>query len=509
MSPRVPGSTRRETSSRRASGARRCASTRCVFTRRADIHRGSAVPSPWRVDALPRHPCPVWQGGLAVAGPGCAPLTTLPPDGRHPTRAHPRTPGWLRTAVAILLFAAASAWIIHSTWDDITPSRQNVGFLTDFRDAVYYPTVALDGRRQPVPTGRLLPGVPGRAGVPALQPGASGPAPAARRALAARRPGRLLRAQPRPDARARRRRAPAGRLPGRVSRASSGSARSWCSAGRASPTCATASRRWSWCSPATSRSRAPAPGARPSASSSRARSRRSGCRSQSCSPAGGGIRAALVGVGAAAAVSLARSRCRSPPPRVASVIWPTRCAATSTSRPVRGSRRLGTPLRLDAGNTLARATGLRPSEWVASALGAALLRARRLGRVAPAPDRTGIRPDRARGDPGVPAGRHPVLPRRLRPPAPGVATPPARAAPGARRARGRPGSASPWPRSCSSRCSTPSAGPRCATCSGAGRIFSALLGPTAIGLSLLAAFLLSCFAALRPSPTRAGTPVAS
>ena len=63
-------------------------------------------------------------------------LTTLPPDGvdrnggthRDPAlAAHARRRTRVRAGVA--------AWLTHSTWENITPSRQDVGFQTDFRDA--------------------------------------------------------------------------------------------------------------------------------------------------------------------------------------------------------------------------------------------------------------------------------------------------------------------------------------------------------------------------------------
>jgi hypothetical protein len=52
-------------------------------------------------------------------------------------------PIWLRTGVAALAFVAVTAWLATSTWDDVTPTRQDAGHLTDLRDAVYYPVVAL------------------------------------------------------------------------------------------------------------------------------------------------------------------------------------------------------------------------------------------------------------------------------------------------------------------------------------------------------------------------------
>ncbi len=58
------------------------------------------------------------------------------------TAAGTGVPRWLRTLVAVLAFAGVAAWLTHSTWQNITPSRQDVGFQTDFRDAVYYPAVA-------------------------------------------------------------------------------------------------------------------------------------------------------------------------------------------------------------------------------------------------------------------------------------------------------------------------------------------------------------------------------
>ena len=52
-------------------------------------------------------------------------------------------PRWLLTLVAIVAFAGVATWLTHSAWENITSSRQDVGFQTDFRDAVYYPVVAL------------------------------------------------------------------------------------------------------------------------------------------------------------------------------------------------------------------------------------------------------------------------------------------------------------------------------------------------------------------------------
>lgn len=60
---------------------------------------------------------------------------------------------WLATLAAIVAFAGAAAWLTHSTWSSIQPTRQDTGFQTDFRDAVYYPVVALtDGANPYDPT---------------------------------------------------------------------------------------------------------------------------------------------------------------------------------------------------------------------------------------------------------------------------------------------------------------------------------------------------------------------
>ncbi len=53
-----------------------------------------------------------------------------------------RLPRWLLTLLAVVAFAGAAAWVTDSTWANITPGRQDTGFQTDFRDAVYYPVVA-------------------------------------------------------------------------------------------------------------------------------------------------------------------------------------------------------------------------------------------------------------------------------------------------------------------------------------------------------------------------------
>jgi hypothetical protein len=46
-------------------------------------------------------------------------------------------------AAAVVAFAAVATWLTVTTWQHISPSRQDVGMLTDFRDAIYYPLRAL------------------------------------------------------------------------------------------------------------------------------------------------------------------------------------------------------------------------------------------------------------------------------------------------------------------------------------------------------------------------------
>jgi Glycosyltransferase family 87 len=58
------------------------------------------------------------------------------------------------TVAAVLAFAVAAAWLAHSTWDHIEATRQDTGFQTDFRDAVYYPVVALTDGVNPYDPGR-------------------------------------------------------------------------------------------------------------------------------------------------------------------------------------------------------------------------------------------------------------------------------------------------------------------------------------------------------------------
>ncbi len=50
-----------------------------------------------------------------------------------------RIPAFVWAVLAVSAFAAAATWLTVTTWDQISPSRLDVGLLTDFRDAVYYP----------------------------------------------------------------------------------------------------------------------------------------------------------------------------------------------------------------------------------------------------------------------------------------------------------------------------------------------------------------------------------
>ncbi len=52
-------------------------------------------------------------------------------------------PPWLLAALAIGAFIAIGSWLTITTWNGISSSRLDVGLHTDFRDAVYYPVVAL------------------------------------------------------------------------------------------------------------------------------------------------------------------------------------------------------------------------------------------------------------------------------------------------------------------------------------------------------------------------------
>lgn len=54
-----------------------------------------------------------------------------------------RFPAWLLAATAVIAFFAVTAWLAHGTWQHLSASRLDRGLLTDFRDAVYYPARAL------------------------------------------------------------------------------------------------------------------------------------------------------------------------------------------------------------------------------------------------------------------------------------------------------------------------------------------------------------------------------
>lgn len=58
-------------------------------------------------------------------------------------RARDRMPPWFRAAAAIAAFGAVATWLTITTWHQLSTSRLDVGLLTDFRDAIYYPVVAL------------------------------------------------------------------------------------------------------------------------------------------------------------------------------------------------------------------------------------------------------------------------------------------------------------------------------------------------------------------------------
>jgi hypothetical protein len=54
-----------------------------------------------------------------------------------------RVPSWVRTLVAFAAFAGVATWLTISTWHNIRDNPLGGGPLTDFRDAIYYPLVAL------------------------------------------------------------------------------------------------------------------------------------------------------------------------------------------------------------------------------------------------------------------------------------------------------------------------------------------------------------------------------
>ena len=52
-------------------------------------------------------------------------------------------PSWLRATLAIGAFIAVGSWLTITTWHGLSSSRLDVGLHTDFRDAIYYPVIAL------------------------------------------------------------------------------------------------------------------------------------------------------------------------------------------------------------------------------------------------------------------------------------------------------------------------------------------------------------------------------
>lgn len=64
------------------------------------------------------------------------------PRGRLRDRGR-QLPGWVAPVLTVGAFAAVAAWLTVSTWRNVSESRLDVGMLTDFRDAIYYPLQAL------------------------------------------------------------------------------------------------------------------------------------------------------------------------------------------------------------------------------------------------------------------------------------------------------------------------------------------------------------------------------
>jgi Glycosyltransferase family 87 len=54
-----------------------------------------------------------------------------------------QAPGPLWAVTAVFAFVGVVCWLSVTTWHQLSSSRLDVGLLTDFRDAVYYPVVAL------------------------------------------------------------------------------------------------------------------------------------------------------------------------------------------------------------------------------------------------------------------------------------------------------------------------------------------------------------------------------
>ncbi len=62
-------------------------------------------------------------------------------------------PSWLRATLTIGGFIAVGSWLTITTWHGISSSRGDVGLHTDFRDAIYYPVVALRDHVNPYDAG--------------------------------------------------------------------------------------------------------------------------------------------------------------------------------------------------------------------------------------------------------------------------------------------------------------------------------------------------------------------
>lgn len=58
-------------------------------------------------------------------------------------RVRDRMPSWILAAGAIAAFGAVATWLTITTWHGLRSTRLDLGLLTDFRDAIYYPVVAL------------------------------------------------------------------------------------------------------------------------------------------------------------------------------------------------------------------------------------------------------------------------------------------------------------------------------------------------------------------------------
>jgi hypothetical protein len=403
---------------------------------------------------------------------------------------------WLRTVAAVLLFAAVAGWITHSTWDNITPTRQDVGFLTDFRDAVYYPAVALTDGVNPYQPGDYYRAYPVGQEFPLYSPIhlvvhlplAALSLPHARATYFGLNLALIL--------------VLAGvalRLAGyRVTVAGvfglgallvlSGPGKADLRNGEPTLLIVLACYLALASSARVGRSAVGLAVACAKPNFGLPVAIVLACRQR--------IRAVLIGLGAAVAVSLLVTIPLAQAAGGVRRLWDSlRVDLDVTSHAPQS--RLGTPLRVDAGNALARATGLRPSESVATALGCVLLALGawgvwRLHQRAPDSDRGELAVTLACLLVLVPFFRvdydllllvWPILLLvRRRPPD------------------------ALWPSWLRVGLAAlllfamvePSSWSVVRDVAGRGGLGSELVGPTAVGLSLLAAFLLSCFAALRP-----------